>query len=460
MSTCLRSRPVASLQWATSTIAAAGSLQGIAARTTTGPLNQSPLRRLAPAAVASATNFSTSASEPCPIYVAATRQHVGKTTTSLALMSGLQKRFGRVGFMKPVGQHWLPVQDENGETIQVDKDAVLVLDHFRLTHQDYRTANPVIIPKGYTKDFLDGIVTKDQQKEKILEAYAKVKADSEVILCEGTGHCAVGSVIQACNAEVASWLGGKMVLVANGGVGNTFDNLSLNKALCDLNNVEVAGVIVNRVRPDKMDQTREYIQKALDLHWGGDIPLLGLVPDRPFLGCPALSDLERLFGTKLLTGQKHRLKHYHVEDLNLVATSLRVFFQTLNKRKTRTIYVCHSSRNDILLGFLLDHPHYHGVATDEQPVLIVTGTHEFPLSQQVLDMIEGVNGDNDEAPPVLLAPYPTHKVMDMIHKFTPKLNSEDAFRANEAIEHYESNIDFDLLLERVGFNLDKSAASV
>jgi hypothetical protein len=37
-----------------------------------------------------------------PIFVAATRQHVGKTTSSLALMSGLIKRYPKVGFLKPV----------------------------------------------------------------------------------------------------------------------------------------------------------------------------------------------------------------------------------------------------------------------------------------------------------------------------------------------------------------------
>jgi cobyrinic acid a,c-diamide synthase len=31
-----------------------------------------------------------------PIFVAATRQHVGKTTCSLALMSGLAKKFKKV----------------------------------------------------------------------------------------------------------------------------------------------------------------------------------------------------------------------------------------------------------------------------------------------------------------------------------------------------------------------------
>jgi AAA domain len=47
-----------------------------------------------------------------PLFVAATRQHVGKTTVSLALINGLKKRFKEVGFIKPVGQqhvssHWL-----------------------------------------------------------------------------------------------------------------------------------------------------------------------------------------------------------------------------------------------------------------------------------------------------------------------------------------------------------------
>lgn len=34
-----------------------------------------------------------------PIFVAATKQHIGKTSVSMALLSGLQKRFDKVGFM-------------------------------------------------------------------------------------------------------------------------------------------------------------------------------------------------------------------------------------------------------------------------------------------------------------------------------------------------------------------------
>ena len=69
---------------------------------------------IARCSTASATSISWfSSSAKCekqrPIFVAATKQHVGKTSTCLALLSGLQKRFDKVGFIKPVGQQHVPV---------------------------------------------------------------------------------------------------------------------------------------------------------------------------------------------------------------------------------------------------------------------------------------------------------------------------------------------------------------
>lgn len=155
-----------------------------------------------------------------PIYVAATRQHVGKTSTSLALLSGLQKRFDNVGFMKPVGQQSLQVQ-EGGVMVDVDKDAVLVKEHFGLHHLNYQSMSPVLIPPGYTRNYLDGKIALERQEELVNEAYREISSTSQIVLCEGTGHCAVGSIVHASNAQVASWLNAKMVLVANGGLGNT-----------------------------------------------------------------------------------------------------------------------------------------------------------------------------------------------------------------------------------------------
>ena len=89
---------------------------------------------------------------PSPLYVAATRQHVGKTTTCMALLSSLKKQSGCVGFMKPIGQERLevPVTSTSGTStriLKVDKDAVVVKEHFGLDHLSFNdNMSPLVIP--------------------------------------------------------------------------------------------------------------------------------------------------------------------------------------------------------------------------------------------------------------------------------------------------------------------------
>ena len=367
------------------------------------------------------------------------QQHVGKTSTSLALVSGLLKRFDRVGFMKPVGQKFLNVTDRDGSTHRIDKDAVLVKEHFQLNHQRYADTNPVLIPPGYTRDYLDGKITLDRQKAAIWQSYDRIRQHSDVVLCEGTGHTAVGSVVDISNAAVAAMLNARMVLVVNGGIGKALDELEINKVFCDKFGVDIAGVIVNRVQPEKYDTVQHYLGQALQARWG--VPLLGMVPDRPFLGCPAIADMERLFeGSQLVSGQALRMRHYTVQELQLVATSLEVFLRNLRRDPERTLYVCHASRNDILLGFLMESQQR---GPQWEAAMIVTGSADYPISSQVMDIVASMK----DAPPVLMVPKQTHQVMEAIHSFTPKLHSEDANRVSVAVNHYEPYIDFDRLLQ-------------
>jgi BioD-like phosphotransacetylase family protein len=388
--------------------------------------------------------LSSATGSSCPIYVAATRQHVGKTTVSLSLLSGLQKRVDRVGFLKPVGQHSLTVSDMHsggtGELVTVDKDVVLVKEHFGLDHVSYRYMSPVLIPPGYTKDYVDGKISSKSQQEAIQTAYTEISKTSSVVLAEGTGHCAVGSIVEAGNAKVASWIGAKMVLVANGGLGSAFDELELNRVLCEYYNVEIAGVIINKVRIDKYDQTKYYLEKALHDNWG--IPLLGCIPDRPFLGCPALVDLEKLFGGTFVCGQEHALRHYTVNDLNLVTTSLDVFLESLRSRPSRTLYVCHASRNDILLAFLGEHQRRKSRDESFEAALVLCEGDQ--LDPHILDMLAFYD------PPILVVPQATSLVMEKIHSFTPKLHAGDTTRVTATVNHYEPFIDFDLLLHQTG----------
>ena len=154
------------------------------------------------------------------MYVSATRDHVGKTTTSLAFISGLQKRFPKtIGYLKPVGQWHVKVHsDELNTEICVDKDVALIRERCNLQHIDYRYMSPVRIPQGYTKDYIDGKISHAEQLYDIQNAVENISNCSDVVVCQGTGHCGVGSIVGASIARVGSITNVTMVLVANGGL--------------------------------------------------------------------------------------------------------------------------------------------------------------------------------------------------------------------------------------------------
>ena len=228
------------------------------------------------------------------VYVAATKQFTGKTTTCCALLSGLQTRFPRVGYMKPVGQVDEVVLDANGQEAHVDKDVRLFREYFKLHHCDYYDMSPVMIRSGYTKRFLDGEVDPQKQLADIQRGFSNLQRVNDFMVVEGTGHCGVGSIIGLDNAWVAKQLGLDMVLICSAGLGSTFDELMLNQLKCEQHDVKIRGVIMNRVRPSLMDKTREYLEKAL-ARW--NVPLIGCVPYYTYF--PTLADLENLFDSQV-----------------------------------------------------------------------------------------------------------------------------------------------------------------
>lgn len=213
--------------------------------------------------------------------------------------------------------------------------------------------------------------------------------------------------------------------------------------MCQANGVRIAGVIINKVRPDKYDQTKDYMTKALKQRWG--IPLLGCIPDRPFLGCPALVDLEKLFNAELLTGDHFKFRHYNMQDINLVTTSLTRFLENLRDKPSRTMYICHVTRDDLILGFMCEYQRrrQEGEEPFEAALLVCGRKGKYQLSSELQDMMVSVQNA-----PMMLVELPTHQVMSQINSFTPKLNIDDTNRVSVAVDHYEPYMDFDELLRR------------
>ena len=213
------------------------------------------------------------------IYLAATGQNRGKTTVSLGVMDGFERRGLSTGFMKPVGQRTIIV-----EGVPADEDAVLMKSVFGLTEPIARMS-PVHIPRGFTQAYIEGRVVEDLP-QRIREAHASFTGDRDILLIEGTGHAGVGAVVGLSNAVVAAMLGAPAVIVSEGGVGRPIDEIVLNAALFERHGVQVAGAIVNKVDLDAKPGLARTLEQGLARH---GIPLLGVLPYRPILSNPTLA---------------------------------------------------------------------------------------------------------------------------------------------------------------------------
>ena len=353
------------------------------------------------------------------IFIGATGQNVGKTTTCLGLISGLRKRFSSVGFIKPVGQQHVTVE----ECTLVDKDAELFKNHFKLSSK-WSDISPVIIPSGFTRDFLDEKITENEMMQRIERSFNKILSEHNYTIVEGTGHIGVGSIVELNNAKVASVLGLDMVIIASGGLGSAYDELCLNIAMCEKYGVKVRGVILNRVLDDKREMIQDYFPKALK-KWG--IPLIGCIPYNAFLNSPTIRDFENLFKTTILSGKKHRYRHFH--QSRLVACSLEAY---MNEITSNELVITPADREDIILAIFEK-------GKDFESGIILTGRK--PPSEKLIKRIK------EQDIPTLYAPMYSYDAMRLITSYTAKIRVEDEAKVDQAVTLVEQNIDFERLCE-------------
>lgn len=359
------------------------------------------------------------------IFIGATGQNVGKTTLCLGILSGLQKRFDSVGFIKPVGQQHVTISDN----LKVDKDVMLFKHHFGLT-ADWEDMSPIIVPSGFTRDYLDGQVDEKAMEQKISTAFKKIAQSNPYVVVEGTGHIGVGSIINLNNAKVAAALGIDMIILASGGLGSAHDELALNISLCHQYGVNVRGVLLNRVLDDKRDMIMDYFPKSL-ARW--NIPLLGCVPYNEFLSTPCMKDFELLLDAPLLSGEQHRYRHF--QNTRLVASSLEAYRKEMVMNE---LIITPASREDIITAALQRHIEALEIdGVDYKGGLILTSKE--PPSQHILQQIKNVDL------PVLYAPICSYDVMKMITSFIAKIRKEDVPKITQAINLVENHVNFDLL---------------
>ncbi len=271
------------------------------------------------------------------IFVAATRQNEGKTTSCLGLHFVLSTMFRHVGYIKPIGQRFVEVGG-----LMIDEDSVL-FDSVFDTDVPIEAMSPIAIDPTFTRRFLTDPTQSRYLVDRMCRAFDRAAYAKDAIIIEGSGHAGVGAVCDLSNAQVARILGAKAIIVSSGGIGRPVDEIALNKSLFDKYGVEVVGAVLNKVLPDKMDVVREYAGRGL-ARLG--VPLLAVIPEEKRLRAPNFGQvLEELSGRWLHAEEPGRLQR--VDKVIIGAMSAKGVVDHL---QPGTLIICPGDREDVILA--------------------------------------------------------------------------------------------------------------
>lgn len=361
------------------------------------------------------------------IYVAATSQHVGKTTSTLGLVALIKNLGIKVGYCKPVGQQFVDLRN-----LRVDKDALLFSDVMQF-ELDSNLHSPVILGRGATEAYLDAPNSFLHYREGILRAKEELEKHNELVIYEGTGHPGVGSVVDLSNAEVAKMLGAGVIMVVEGGVGSTIDKLNLSLAEFNQKGVPILGVIINKILPDKISKVEKYVGKWLAKN---NLPLLGTLPYDPSLAYPLMRTVVKAIRGEVICNE-HSLdnkvrdfisgsliemnKLEGTEDLLLVASTRRIE-RALSK-------ISRMSEQMGIPGTPLAGIIATGEGTIDSDSMAYIAKHKIPLVRTMLDTFGSVI---------------------RVDRIEVKINLSTPWKVKKAIELIAENVDPHLILEQVG----------
>jgi BioD-like phosphotransacetylase family protein len=350
------------------------------------------------------------------IFIAATRQNVGKTTVSLGLLATLKKHSKNVGFIKPVGQRYLM---EKGH--KVDEDSVLMSRIFNLD-VPLKDMSPIAVEKGYTEKFLDGRIVEDSSA-RIKEAFRSVSEGRDIVIIEGTGHAGVGSVFDLSNAAVAKMLDSQVILVAPGGIGNPIDEITMNKSLFDKMGVKLAGVIINKVLPHKYDKINTYVRKGLDRL---GITTLGVIPYVELLDIPTMQDFKEELDMHVLCGEK-----YLGRQMRKVLVGAMEVKEAAQFIEDDSLMITPGNRGDLI----------------NLVIKIHTGRFKAPKRVAGLILSGGLtpkrriyNALKSTDIPTLTCRHDTYDVASRVHDLTVKIKSRDKNKVKLAIDMIEKYV--------------------
>jgi dethiobiotin synthetase len=186
------------------------------------------------------------------LYVMGSESGVGKSTVCQGILAQVLAwgySSSQLAYIKPVTQ----CTEKQGIALFCTRN--------HIAHTDI---GDLVFRNGFTRDFIDGLTkSSDELMSAVLASIIDIGKGKALVVIDGVGDPAVGSVVGVSNVDVATALPCSVIFVGKPGIGAAIDNTVLCVSFMQSKGVKNIGLIYNQIPTDQIFEARKYVSKRI-----------------------------------------------------------------------------------------------------------------------------------------------------------------------------------------------------
>lgn len=350
------------------------------------------------------------------IYIATMEPNSGKSLVSLGALRMMLTKSPNVGYFRPV------INDENNSGFDSHTKTAISFFGLDINYEDCYAFKQGEVLKLLSEDKVDEVLNT------VIEKYKKLEATYDYVLVEGSDFSGEGLFAELdINLDIAKNLGIPVLIVGSGYHKENdefIDNLNLSYQSFIEKEVDVIGVVANKVEKESVPFIKEQLTKKIDASIQIDV-----IPNINFLDNPTVKEVVSALDGKVLFGEQ--FLDNSIGNFTAGAMQLRNYLTHL---KEDTLVITPGDRADLILGALQasassNYPRVSGI--------VLTGS--LIPEEPILKLIEGV----ESTVPIISVEGGTFGVANSVGAVKSKIYASNKKKIYLALDTFDNYVNVD-----------------
>jgi phosphate acetyltransferase len=356
------------------------------------------------------------------VFIASAEPYSGKSLVALGLVNMLLGKAQKVAYFKPI----INPNPKDQRDVHIDT----VLSYFKL---------PIRYEDSYVYTGQEALKllekqNQDEMIDTIIHKLKKLEENHDFTIIDGSDFVGEGTAFEfETNINIAKNLGSPVIIVVSG---EGKDTAQLTNSVLtvwrnfEMREVQIIGVIVNKVKPEQVDAVREFLTGQLT-----DDTILSIIPEDKSLLAPTMKEIYEQLGAKIVCGAdqlNNQVDHFITGAMQVP--------QFLNHIKENVVIVTPSDRGDIVISAMqanlsANYPKVAGIVT----------TVGGDLDEPVQRLIEGLS----IVVPVVSVKEGTFETISKLSSIHSRITPDNTKKIQLAIDTFDKYVDVKSLEEKL-----------